>query len=274
MSNENADTTSVKCAEIFRNNTGKYSFFCAHCNEQTTSGIDILRHIESHFNDPYQTVDQLNFDATEIEEKPLEDIWIKEGLIIDDVMLTHIDNKKPLKLESENNLKSVIKNNRMRKELNIDNDEQQDKITSKPYKCKLCSKRLMTEKLLKSHINMRHKPEQKCRKCKKSFQHSKLLSKHLRNIHEMPADLVYHSIFKCKPFKCDECDMPFKNRIILKMHLIEVHARIEFARDPLKCDLCGNWYGTAKKLEEHIAEIHANRKPFKCEICDLRMRKY
>lgn len=249
-------SSSEKCAEIFRNNnTGKYYVICAHCNEQSTSFRDILQHIENHFStDPYLLADNFHFDSTEFEEKPpdlydesKENIWITEGLVVVDS--SHHEKTKPHSKSINNKTKDINRN--------------------KPYKCKLCSKVLITEKLLKSHINMRHKHERNCRKCNKLFKHSKHLSKHLRNVHEMSSELVFYSIFKCKPFKCDECQEPYENRLELKTHLIEVHGRIEFARDPLKCDLCGKWYGTARKLEEHIFE-HGTKKPFKCETCDIR----
>lgn len=274
-----SDPTWEKCAEIFRNNSGKYCFYCSHCDETTVSGYDILRHLESHFNvDSYlaDAWEKYNFDSSEIECKDatiitnesLEDnIWIKEGPIINDSHLAEQTAgtksiKEEMLLETDRSVLAEEEANYWGNDGDVHN--------TKPYKCELCSKRLMSAKLLESHMNSKHKPGQKCRKCKESFAHSKLLSKHLRRDHDMAADLVYHSIFKCKPFKCDECSEPFKDRGALKTHLIEVHARTEFARDPYKCDLCGKWYGTARKLEEHIAEIHATYKPFKCETCDSR----
>lgn len=276
MTSEVSDPTWAKCAEIFRNNSGKYCFYCSYCEETTLSGYDILRHIENHFNvdpylpDPNRTLDNF-LDNSEIECKDAinesipDNIWIKEGPIIYD---SHYNEPTTTDTRSIKEEALDIDTSTVLTETAEYHDD--DVQNSKPYQCELCSKRLMTAKLLESHMNSKHKPGQKCRKCKKTFNHSKLLSQHLKRDHNMPADLVYHSIFKCKPFNCDECGVSFKDRGALKTHLIEVHARVEFARDPYRCDMCGKWYATARKLEEHIAEIHATYKPFKCETCDCR----
>ncbi|XP_060080294.1 uncharacterized protein LOC132559692 [Ylistrum balloti] len=65
-----------------------------------------------------------------------------------------------------------------------------------------------------------------------------------------------------RPFKCDQCDNAFNQRIHLKKHMSK-HTGIK----PYKCQQCD--YSTVERshLKVHI-RIHTGEKPFKCTYCE------
>lgn len=65
-----------------------------------------------------------------------------------------------------------------------------------------------------------------------------------------------------RPFKCDQCDHAFNQRIHLKKHLSK-HTGVK----PFKCGQCD--YSTVERshLKVHI-RIHTGEKPFKCTFCE------
>ncbi|XP_062621489.1 uncharacterized protein LOC134283062 [Saccostrea cucullata] len=65
-----------------------------------------------------------------------------------------------------------------------------------------------------------------------------------------------------KPYKCDQCDNAFNQRIHLKKHMSK-HTGIK----PFKCQQCD--YSTVERshLKVHI-RIHTGEKPFKCTFCE------
>ncbi|XP_063441818.1 uncharacterized protein LOC134722173 [Mytilus trossulus] len=65
-----------------------------------------------------------------------------------------------------------------------------------------------------------------------------------------------------RPFKCDNCDSAFNQRIHLKKHMSK-HTGVK----PFKCGQCS--YSTVERshLKVHI-RIHTGEKPFKCTYCE------
>lgn len=81
-----------------------------------------------------------------------------------------------------------------------------------------------------------------------------------------PSGVFYHSRKRryptSRPFKCDQCDDAFNQRIHLKKHMSK-HTGIK----PYKCQQCD--YSTVERshLKVHI-RIHTGEKPFKCVYCE------
>ena len=72
------------------------------------------------------------------------------------------------------------------------------------------------------------------------------------------------SIFKQKPFECDECGKKFSH-----LGNFKVHKRIHTGEKPFQCDECEFKCITLGNLKVH-KRIHTKEKPFKCDECEYK----
>ena len=57
---------------------------------------------------------------------------------------------------------------------------------------------------------------------------------------------------KKKPFKCNICDVSFKQKGHLKGHLESVHE----GKKPFKCNICEVSFARKEQLNKHIGSVH------------------
>ena len=74
-----------------------------------------------------------------------------------------------------------------------------------------------------------------------------------------------------KRFKCDQCDMTFRDRYNLKCHTPS-HKDEGLHKDQNLCSHCGTVFQSKKLLNRHIRCVQKGAKTAKCNICDKRFR--
>lgn len=113
-----------------------------------------------------------------------------------------------------------------------------------------------------SKISSSQKTKYKCEVCSKVLSARHVLLNH-RKIHEP----------KC--FECDICHKKFTYKPTLKVHLMGVHFKDEFAwekrRQQSECHICHKSIRTYA-LNQHILIQHENQHPFHCDVCDQDFR--
>ncbi|XP_059622246.1 zinc finger protein 91-like [Phlebotomus argentipes] len=117
--------------------------------------------------------------------------------------------------------------------------------------CEICGKKLTGEKVLEAHIRKIHeRPEQefKCKVsgCGRSYPNEKFLRRHMDR----------HS---GKLFKCSFCNVEYKDKSQLKIHMDKVHLKTE---PPQKCDVCGKGSWNIKDHRTHMRKIHKIEVPY------------
>ena len=119
------------------------------------------------------------------------------------------------------------------------------KDEEKYYKtvCQYCNRRFCQEYYVKKHIESEHvvKPF-KCEKCDKQFQSAVARSHHEKTIHSSSVQLV----------DCDICGKQFKSEVILKQHVRYVHADTRKWR----CDECEVKFKQKRDLRVHMLKQH------------------
>ena len=97
---------------------------------------------------------------------------------------------------------------------NVNITSEKIEVSSKSYKCDLCSKTFKKRNALRIHkrgVHMKLKPF-KCEFCDYKFSVKSNLNRHYRSVHE-----------KTKPFQCDLCDQKFDLKQLLDRHIISIH---------------------------------------------------
>ncbi|XP_035375802.1 zinc finger protein 420-like isoform X2 [Electrophorus electricus] len=149
----------------------------------------------------------------------------------------------------------------------------------KPFSCKLCHKRFLTQIGQKVHYRRLHGDYMHiCKFCLMDFEmkqtkirhervHNKRGSpyscpscqKRFKKFHERNAHLKSHG--EQKVYLCSTCGMSFKR--ILKY---ERHVRTHTREKPYICQECERSFAQASHLKSHM-RIHTGEKPFMCEQC-------
>ncbi|XP_019526593.3 gastrula zinc finger protein XlCGF26.1-like [Aedes albopictus] len=170
------------------------------------------------------------------------------------------------------------------------------KISSKPFECDICFKRLTTKKALRRHklsifvenkfqcdecqlsfklerTLMHHKdshrnivqpyvrPQGKlprCCACFKQFDDDDLLRKHADKAH--PASSISSENPK-RPFPCDLCHRQYKNLIVLREHQAKPYRLKQF-----QCATCGRTFKEKCYLTDH-ERTHQEEQAFTCPVC-------
>ena len=93
-----------------------------------------------------------------------------------------------------------------------------------------------------------------CKICGKAFKSSPHLERHSK----------LHSQHELKPFKCDLCELSFREKYNLKKHIDGVHEN----QETFSCDKCDKIFNRQKSLLRH-KDIRHNENPQKheCSIC-------
>ncbi|XP_035375805.1 zinc finger protein 569-like isoform X2 [Electrophorus electricus] len=149
----------------------------------------------------------------------------------------------------------------------------------KPFSCKLCPKRFLTQIGHKVHYRRLHGDYMHiCKFCLMDFemkqtkiQHERVhntrgspyscpsCQKRFKKFHERNAHLKSHG--EQKVYLCSTCGMSFK-----RISKYEQHVRTHTGEKPYICQECERSFAQASHLKSHM-RIHTGEKPFMCEQC-------
>ena len=121
------------------------------------------------------------------------------------------------------------------------------------YKCFSCDFKGRSKQKLDEHTIVKHEKDpqlHKCSMCDKTF----ILQRYLK---------VHERTHQQNKIKCDKCDMQYKGKSQLLVHIKNVHEGVRY-----NCESCD--YETTQQghLNAHVKRIHDKIKDFKCSICE------
>ena len=124
-------------------------------------------------------------------------------------------------------------------------------------KCTYCEKMYFTEVDMLTHVHNMHKSKPTAYTCTICGYTTN------RSSHTLKRHMVTHS--DERPFKCDQCDLRFKETYTLRDHVAEVHVA---ARDH-ECSYCQKKFKKGFALKRHL-DIHIGNYRAQCKICGKR----
>lgn len=294
-------SSNSKCGEIFRNDeTGNFIFVCFHCSKEFASPLEIVEHINVHFNK--QTTNGLPAKANNF---PLQQVKKEEEIEIDD---------SSFKRDFESSLEATV----VLKRLTIpvtnnmvyesDNNSDGEASTDNPsttsddmpgttrvgtgmYKCDTCgtitSGKSRTREHLDTHANLRL---HSCDVCGKGFNIKYALTKHYRlhsqgedgesskepeeasmnaedvdeEMEEEEEDDDDEDEVEIIETECYVCGFESDDRDVMASHL-KTHEQYSEKKD-FVCQLCGAEYENKTLLTYHMRN-HKGNKSVICPVC-------
>ncbi|GAB0087886.1 hypothetical protein DMENIID0001_022430 [Sergentomyia squamirostris] len=117
--------------------------------------------------------------------------------------------------------------------------------------CEICGRKMAGERTLRLHMKKIHeRPEQefKCQVqgCGRSYPNEKFLRRHMDR-------------HNGKRFKCPYCNVDYKDKSQLKIHMDKVHSKND---PPLKCERCGKGSWSIKDHRVHMRNRHKIEIPY------------
>ena len=125
-------------------------------------------------------------------------------------------------------------------------------------KCNLCEKYFAFKGDLQKHSKIHNEPSKRipCSLCDKTFTNNTHLDRHKK---------LHTSISVSKPFRCDRCELSFREKYNLKVHVERVHDKI---LKLFECDKCPTKFNGRAKLEHHIELKHEQiNRHLRCDDC-------
>ena len=125
---------------------------------------------------------------------------------------------------------------------------------TKPYKCHQCGTKCGSKGEYIKHIKRIHKRIKhfECDVCQKQFYNKTDWKRHYR-VHTGE-----------RPYKCNQCDMSFKENGHLASHIKHIHCN----KRPFQCFLCNKSFKSEWNLKSHIRNAHNKEIRFKCKYCN------
>lgn len=249
-----------KAASIYRYGALNYSYVCCHCKSQFTNITDILDHIETHFDDEADIVqDNFEINNTKVVESEF------------------FDNHERVE-ETSNNIQQYSSSFSFKCELCDQNFESQDDLNRHlkvhvEHCCKFCHHVYYTADKLLTHLVDVHLDVSKLLCCVRGcISTENLVSKtklqnHLLN-HIRMKDIDYVSLIDEIISKCENCD-----EICVKL-VVEECLPNSYNDKLLECDICSFSCNTKNKLSLHMKEQHipkqvvAKRGMYMCDKCN------
>jgi len=213
------------------------NFCCAHCDYKTSNRFNIINHFQSRHL------------PKEVKCPNCPKLFVNKASLNRHFDYSHKSKKCPHCLETMTNLQRHLITTNCPKcsqpfpcsKLLFDHKLK----CTKKLECRECGKTFKIERLLKQHINLRHKAGQqwkglKCKFCSTFFESTKSLRKH---------HLIEH--FDLMKYKCDLCEKAFLTRNSCHLHLVAVHRIGGFG-----CKFCGKRVLSKHFLSEHLSKHH------------------
>ncbi|XP_058447831.1 gastrula zinc finger protein XlCGF26.1-like isoform X2 [Malaya genurostris] len=154
---------------------------------------------------------------------------------------------------------------------------------SKPFECKICSKRFPSKLTLRQHQKkISQEKRYTCDICGRSFNraHDKathetthsnempfschICSRRFKNKLYLKNHFKLHATSNSRNFSCHECGKCFRTKDLLKTHAISHSEERKYA-----CQYCSATFKRAQCLKIHI-KVHTREKAFACNICSKR----
>ena len=300
--NEQEHLHKLKCAELFRNTSGKYTFVCFLCADMTDSFEKIIDHVEKHFaltqsslnkieepepepdneetvetldpiyQDPHDPSDCLTVKVEETEY--LEDYINEEATTTCKLEIILLDKSQPTTNKINSKLPCVVcekvlsRKDALQRHLQIHVADKK-----KPIKCRFCGAAI-TNQLLQ-HVDKCHNiPEVLLldENRSKSKENSKLPCIVCENVlsrkDSLQRHLQIHDTDK-KSIKCRFCGDTLTVPILQHFDkCLKIPGYTRKLSTIFKCHICGEPFDRKYKLNDHF-KVHDGIKCVKCEVCSL-----
>lgn len=268
----------LKIATIYRNSEMNYIFVCYHCGSSFTNSLDILSHVDNHFDS------KVNI-TTEFVSTTDEQEVTKHLMVENDNQEMFCDDFKPVGLSAPH---------QMIKEKLVCEEEEDEGLSE----CKFCkenfdSSMALLMHLLKTHIN----EAASCPQCSRKFVNEISLLKHVQqhvSNNELTLDaLLVKTIAKCRSSFVTQSAVKVESdtqtvsktksvcRVLPKTEFIARTApKTDSVRRPLAqfqikslktCDICLKTFSSRKNILRHMREKHMQpkiAKRYECEKCN------
>ena len=254
-------------------------------SEQQLSNLDHTEYLETCSYDDTRQKSKMEFEL--VKEEPDEDEETKydvEDLAEFEDLLNNCENgaENPVKKEKEKVSTDCQTHSYRRKRCKICDDDQEMAATMKHYMthhivssqfvhpCSLCWEWFPTEDDVKSHTQYHKKDSLKlwCGICGRSVvqaqKSANLVARSSRKGSEfrIGQQSLDNHMRRCKAStKCGQCDMEFKHKTALDVHVKYHHGSWS------ACDICGRTFTRDSLLEEHIAVVHMKELQINCDQC-------
>ena len=160
-------------------------------------------------------------------------------------------------------------------------NENMHKLERRP--CSICSKDILGKyykKHLERHQHLQNVKTVKCTECDKMYHSEEKMKKHRKDCHS--TDLKIRKCTECdysttrrtsiyrhklshskeRNFKCDECNLSFKDPYSISSHKRKVHV----GQRNYKCEYCPKAFKVPEALRRHL-DIHEENYKAQCRIC-------
>lgn len=221
-----------------------YIYECCQCSSLFKNNSDILTHIETHFNDE---VDPIQNDFEYQNADPVNGV------------------------ESQHEINGRMRVNEDVIQLCDQSDDLHHHINTAEYHCKFCNH--STEDNMLSHLIEEHLSETEltCSICCEAFISKTTFQNHLLD-HTVRKDVSYVSLIEDIVLKCDNC-----NEICVQLEVEEYLPNSENV-ELLQCDICESNFDTKIKLSLHMQKVHVPKKDVEkkgmhmCEKCNRNIK--
>ena len=285
MNNQNGGqivlNPEYKCAEVYRNKAGLYSFVCFYCGDIFGTFPKIHAHISDNHSYDWKNNDN---DYAESNDKyngtpkPPVDVPLSSDEDAKDFINYIQDPVKPIpekqtKKECHTNVPKVELNETTSKlecpKVNTNTllrfqcdicgiffkhkhalkKHLMEHSNIRPFKCKVCNKGYVDKNQFAAHLKTHEEKKYVCEFCSKAFVVDSVLKAHLR-IHTGE-----------KPYHCPVCSKRFGQKSYIKIHM-----RLHNEGEQFRCVFCGSSYISQSMLNTHLKN-HTDG-PFICSICN------
>lgn len=263
----------LKSAIIYRNGAFNYIYVCNHCECSFINIVDILNHVESHFDVKVNIVDNLEFSeptierTTEIvcEPQVFETKKKTETNLSQNVnqSMMFSDDSAPVNLEFEV-VEQKYKNHEDFKDLKAEFNEPTHHV------CKLCLQKSKTAPeliihLMKVHANVTMLT---CPECSQHWMSETKFIRHLQqhiDINDTTFDILIDKLIL-------KCEVSIK----LEVEEYTPNPKAYKKKKCLQCDICCTTFHSKKNLIFHMKELHIVQQEVKktfydCEKCDRKI---